>query len=373
MILDHYRSPNRPNISYLVACPKTRQAALINPLVECMSAYEATLANRNLHLVRVFLTDTSDESFATAERLGAGRNALEVFPAATTVSGSGEIENSPYLRPITHSGECSADLGSIRIEVLRDTTGGKGTLMYRTADYTFTSESLLIGDPERFAIATDDGPAVALQLSPQSAHRQTVYNFRKTREGVSIEELLLEDLHTSLIENAFSPKETLVVRAYIELLEENELNHPSAAELGAKIGNIDRSVIHVLVHSIRWKQIELDRLPLVLAGQASKWLRSLKREPEFTSHEEEFLAAYLRLVESRGTPPSGPDIAVELGGERSIQWVRKRAFTIRRKQREFNQPLLILARNKPELSHVPHPVSVIPKRNLYVFNQLPTV
>jgi hypothetical protein len=173
----------------------------------------------------------------------------------------------------------------------------------------------------------------------------------------------MEDLHSSLIENAFSPKETLVARAYIDFLEENELAHPSAAQLGEKIGNIDRSVIHVLVHSIRWKQIDRDRLPLVLSGQASKWLRSLKTEPEFTPHEQEFLCSYLQLVASNGTPPSGPDIVAALTSQRSIQWVRKRAFTVRRKQREFGQPLLILARNKSEAEpRRLQPITIAPQK-----------
>ena len=53
---------------------------------------------------------------------------------------------------------------------------------------------------------------------------------------------------------------------------------------------------------------------------------------------------YLRLVRERSEPPSGPEIAAELGGGRSVQWVRKRAHTIRRKQREFKMPELVLTR-----------------------------
>ena len=48
-------------------------------------------------------------------------------------------------------------------------------------------------------------------------------------------------------------------------------------------------------------------------------------------------------------PPTGPEIVKALGGRRNVQWVRKRAHTIRCKQREFNQPLLLLSRepNRP--------------------------
>jgi hypothetical protein len=111
---------------------------------------------------------------------------------------------------------------------------------------------------------------------------------------------------------------------------------------------VDRTGVHVLVHNIRWKQIDAGRLPLVLAGQTSKWLRGLQTRPEFTAHECEFLGAYLRWMDEHDQPPSGPEIAEILGAGRSVQWVRKRAHTIRRKQREFDMPELILTRKANE-------------------------
>ncbi|MEE3328560.1 MAG: hypothetical protein VX252_14575, partial [Myxococcota bacterium] len=137
---------------------------------------------------------------------------------------------------------------------------------------------------------------------------------------------------------------------YLEFLEDNQFRHPAAAELSSLLGDVDRTAVHVLVHNIRWKQIDLGRLPVVLSGQTSKWLRELQTEPEFTDHEKEFLGAYLRLVERNDRPPSGPDVAGELLGERSVQWIRKRAHTIRRKQKEFNKPVLILSRKMPQPS-----------------------
>ncbi len=138
---------------------------------------------------------------------------------------------------------------------------------------------------------------------------------------------------------------------YVRYLEEHEFGSPSATDLSEKLGNVDRTAVHVLVHNIRWKQIDLDRLPMLLAGQTSKWLRGLQTQPEFTSHEREFLGVYLELVQANTEPPSGPQIAEALGADRSIQWVRKRAHTVRRKQRDFHQPILILARKKNECVH----------------------
>jgi len=369
MIFDHYASQNRQENSYLIGCPKTREAAIVNPLMRSMAAYQATLVGRNLRLTHVLLTKTEPESLASADKLSAIANSARIYPASPPPCSNDQTGLAP--RPDFSLDGARINVGQIQIEPCQNLRGTGSEFVYKVADYTLTSQSLLIGKPETSYIATDTGPAMSQFATAPGAPLKAVQNFRKTRSEASIEQVLLEDLHSSLIENAFSPKETLVVRAYIELLEENALAHPSAAELGAKIGNIDRSVIHVLVHSIRWKQIGLDRLPLVLAGQASKWLRSLKTEPEFTSHEEEFLGAYLKLVTETGAPPSGPDIAAALGSHRSIQWVRKRAFTIRRKQREFGHPLLVLSRNKPEMPQLSRPVRVVPKHNRYAIDHVP--
>jgi hypothetical protein len=377
MILDHYNNPNPNKPSYLIACPKTREAALINPQGECVSAYEETLARRNLRLVQVLLTQENSEVSETAiYKLERGRQNLKVH------SGSSPLQGDPLASSGSEQEQTSGApllaLGQLRIQTLRPAALCSDQVSYRVESYTFTSEKLLVDYPEpaKFCVSDETSLSPAQRFDGEGRSRGKVRNFRTTRENVSIEQMLLEDLHTSLIEDAFSPKETLVVRAYIELLEENEYAHPSAAQLGENIGNIDRSVIHVLVHSIRWKQIDRDRLPLVLAGQASKWLRSLKTEPEFTAHEKEFLCTYLQLVANRGTPPSGPDIVTKLEAPRSIQWVRKRAFTIRRKQQEFGKPLLMLARNKPELEILSQqPVKIAPpvqSHKRILLDQFPT-
>ncbi|MDG2334369.1 MAG: hypothetical protein P8Q97_09125 [Myxococcota bacterium] len=370
MIFDHYTSQNPRETSYLIACPDSREAAIVNPLAGAMAAYQATLVSRELRLTHILLTNLEPEARATAEKLSGMTNSSQIFPSLPTAPLADSQASSLPGRDVNLSDEPIA-IGRLRIEAQPTLAGSESKIVYQVGDYTLTAESLLIGAPETSPIATDNGPAISQFMIPSEPARKPVQNFRKDRLEASIEVILLEDLHSSLIEDAFSPKETLVVRAYIELLEENELAHPSAAELGNKIGNIDRSVIHVLVHSIRWKQIGLDRLPLVLAGQASKWLRSLKTEPEFTSHEEEFLVAYLKLVADTGTPPSGPDIAGALGSRRSIQWVRKRAFTIRRKQREFGCPLLILSRNKPSLPQFSRPVQVMREHAPIAFEHAP--
>ncbi len=370
MILDHYTDPTGSQTSYLIACPKTREAALINPVSGCVADYEHTLGARNLRLVQILTTRADSTNAQAIGQLGEGRAPLNVFPAAEA-----ETHCAANGQPVSQTTDTSLagrliSLGELRVAPSQAPSNSQDDTLYKVGDYTFTSQSLLIAAPPASESGTEHCATAGRLVDRHGEHRR-VLNFRSSRENVAIEQLLLEDLHASLIENAFSPKETLVVRSYIELVEENDSAHPSAAELAEKTGGIDRSVIHVLVHSIRWKQIDAGRLPLVLAGQASKWLRDLKTEPEFTPHEKEFLCAYLRLVARNGNPPSGPEVAEELGSDRSIQWVRKRAFTIRRKQREFDQALLMLARSKPEIAPAPRRVPVAPRRNQFVVDHLP--
>jgi hypothetical protein len=243
-------------------------------------------------------------------------------------------------------------LGNLTIEVIDPVVTGDCEVSYQVYDYVFSPTEVRILNRQ---VQTADERATLSSVAPESDRRimgrpsqpKLINNGRTTREGTPVEMLILEDLHSSLIENAFSPKEARVARTYLEFLEDNNFNHPAASELSAMLKDVDRTAVHVLVHNIRWKQIEQGKLPVVLAGQTSKWLRELQTKPRFTDHEKEFLDAYLKLVERNQRPPSGPDIAQELAGDRSVQWIRKRAHTIRRKQKEFNQPILILSRKNP--------------------------
>ncbi|MCS5635811.1 MAG: hypothetical protein NZ990_04785 [Myxococcota bacterium] len=364
MILDHYSENRGSPTTFLVACPKTREAALINPNYALLEACEATLERRNLRLVHVLLTSPGREAEAAVAELKEGRGRLQVHPQ----SDDSMARISPPACSARPAESSSISLGNLRITALADPRDCE-SVRYRIGNYTFQDGSLRIQRTEQNGVAAT--PPSPWEEPRPARISPTFEKPRIAKDDAAIEQLLLEDLHTSLMENAFSPKETLIVRSYIELLEENDLSHPSAAELAEKIGRVDRGVIHVLVHSIRWKQIDLGRLPLVLAGQASKWLRHLKTEPEFTPHEKEFLCAYLQLVSTTGAPPSGPEVAAKLGAHRSIQWVRKRAFTIRRKQREFDQPLLLLTRNKPETDALPLPARLAARRQNFVPSHAP--
>ncbi len=342
-----FRDTEKGQRSYLIACPMSRQALIIHPSENSVGDYARVLQDRGLELAFTLETHRQLRSFPKLESFRASAGAVRIMPAGPDSWDTSIPGNRDEL--VQPGGKVS--LGKLRIAVIEPPAGFKGDLAYRLGDYTFTLESLLIAYP---GDATSERQSVEFPMREIGSMRTPnagpppVINYRRDRDAIDIHDLLLEDLHSSLIENRFSPKETRLVRTYLEVLETSPSPPPAAADLSRRMENMDSGAIHVVVHGIRWKQIKRSRLPLILAGQASKWLKAYSTEPEFTSHEEEFLQAYLELVSRNGTPPCGPEIQAELGSQRCIQWVRKRAFTIRRKQQEFGLPMLILSRKRCE-------------------------
>jgi hypothetical protein len=344
MIFRHFEDEQTGGHSYLIASRASREAAIVNPSAEAIPRYRAALESLGVRLVCTLRTERNDRCAKAACALEALTGARRFAPA----NAGGHADAASVATP-----GAVIPVGRLRIEVVEPPPGYAGSVAYRVSAYTFAGTSVLI-DFHESAVLPDGEPEALLDQtkpasvpSPRAARARPIENFRASREGVCLERLILEDLHTSLAESRFTPKEERVARTYVRYLEEHDFAHPSAASLAERLGDVDRTAVHVLVHNIRWKQIDLRRLPLVLAGQTSKWLRGLQTHPEFTAHEREFLAAYLRLVSLHGRPPSGPDVAEALGRDRSVQWVRKRAHTIRRKQREFGMPELVLCRKAP--------------------------
>jgi len=345
MIFRHFEDEQNGGHSYLIASRSSREAAIVNPTEGAIERYDETLTELGLRLVQTLRTERNTRCAKAAFALESEYGAQRIAPL-----GAAGHADASGAATIGHT----IPLGELQIEVTSPPPGYSGSVAYRVSHYTFAGTSVLIDFHEAGSERTlEEADAVLDQARPVSApyapeaRTQPIENFRTTREGVCVERLILEDLHTSLAEARFTPKEDRVVRTYIRVMEENDFAHPSATLLAERLGDVDRTAVHVLVHNIRWKQIDLNRLPVVLAGQTSKWLRGLQTKPEFTDHEREFLKVYLRLVGQHDRAPTGPEIAAELGHGRSVQWVRKRAHTIRRKQREFKMPELILSRKSP--------------------------
>jgi len=341
MIFRHFADERIGDHSYLIASPTSRDAAIVNPNFAAIDTYRETLDAFGLRLVCTLRTDRDARCDTAARRLENLFGAARVAPAHA----AGQDEASIVATP----GRV-VSVGEIEVRVIAAPPGYSSDVAYQAAPYTFAGTSVLVDRMD--GLRQPDGEPEAVSHDPRSAAAggaadaccRQLEKHRASASDIRIEQAILLDLRTSLDESRFSPREARVVEAYIRAMEERGFEPPSAAEIAELFPGIDRSAVHLLVHNIRWKQIDLGRLPLLLAGQTSKWLRGLQTRPDFTSHEREFLQAYFRLLEEQKRPPSGPEIAETLGEGRSVQWVRKRAHTIRRKQREFEMPELILAR-----------------------------
>ena len=351
MIFRHFADERTGGHSYLIASPTRREAALVNPDASRTHDYHQVLDELDLKLVRTLCTD------ATGPRAEAAAEVERRLMAAGAA-----VVRSVDRTALPSAGE-RLEIGDLRIEVVTPPRGHAGDVAYTVGPYTFAGSSVLIDWPGD-EVTSEEPPEALFDASRPPTVAPTaipgpcpIENHRASREGVCLERLILEDLHTSLAETRFTPKEARIVAHYVRMMEEGGFSPPSAAALSECLGDVDRTAVHVIIHNVRWKQIDLGRLPLVLAGQTSKWLRGLQTRPEFTSHEREFLAAYFALIEDLGHPPSGPDIVERLGRHRSVQWVRKRAHTIRRKQREFDMPELVLSRKPSAVPETSRPAT----------------
>jgi hypothetical protein len=373
MIFRHFADSRTGGHSYLIASSTTRQAAIVNPSIDALSQYTKVIDELGLQLVATFLTDAEEARAAGVQAL-LGRYGGQAFaPAARPGSFDGF--------QVAQAGQ-SFSLGDIRVDFVAPPPGGAGRVAYQVPGYTFVGTSLTMDAAGIPAVnprgdqptCSSTGPSV----SPKRVGDPRLANLAQDRSSIGaipIERLIMEDLQASLAESVLTPKEARVAEVYIETMKERGLKAPSAAEMATRLPDVDRTALHVIVHNIRWKQIDLGRLPLQLEGQTSKWLRGLQTKPEFTSHEQEFLRAYFQLLQQRNRPPSGPEISETLGTNRSVQWVRKRAHTIRGKQREFKMPELILARKNHEKSeeegNVDHKALPSPFRGRFDFEMRP--
>lgn len=348
MIFRHFADSRTGGHSYLFASKTTRKAAIVNPRIDALEDYQTAIRELDLDLVATLLTHTDQRLSAGSAALG-DRYGARLWTPDAQAFGQGPIE-------VARPGQ-SVMVGDLVVHVIQPPSGAVGQIAYRVSGYTFQGNTMILDaasgspDPSRThetpwrTTAATDGPNRSADPRLESIARE-----REAIGSVPIEQLIIEDLSTSLAEDVLTPKEARVAQIYIQTMRSRGLKPPSAAEMAELMPEVDRTALHVIVHNIRWKQIDLGRLPLQLNGQTSKWLRGLQTKPEFTSHEREFMRAYFQLLQHAHRPPSGPEISKALGAHRSVQWVRKRAHTIRRKQREFNMPELILARKSHEKS-----------------------
>ncbi len=335
--------------AYVVACSETRRAAVIDPHEDVVDQVIQTIDDLDLHLTHTLETSHDPVLRAGALKLRAGLGARRVAPRVMDDAAEGPVD-------IEAKPEDGVRVGELFVVFVEPPSSAAGAIAYRIDDYLFSGLAVVI-DLNRTPDASNQGAEDIIEcvreglgLRGCDEEGRHIRHFRQNPQPVPLANLVTDALRTAVDDRLLTPKETRVAEVYLELMGQSGGAFPSAEEIAEVLGDVDRTGVHVLVHNIRWKQIEARQLPLVLKGQMSKWLRGIQTEPEWTSHEREFLTAYLDLVERNEQPPTGPEIVRALGDHRNVQWVRKRAHTIRCKQREFNQPLLLLSRepNRPK-------------------------
>lgn len=341
--------------AYVVACERTRQAAVIDPHEGVADQVLRVIDDLDLQLTFTLETRHEPALREGALQLRAGLGARRVAPRVSQDAAQGPVD-------LEAKSEDGLRLGDLFVAFVEQPNGAVREIAYRIDDYLFSGLAVVI-DLKRSAGASrqnEQGLAPradeivecvreGLGLKGVDPEAGRMRQFRQSPQPVPLVHLVMGSLREAVERRLLTPKETRVAEAYLELVGADTDRFPSAEDVASVMRDVDRTGVHVLVHNIRWKQIEARQLPMVLKGQMSKWLRGIQTEPEWTAHEREFLATYLELVERHGAPPTGPEIVAALPNDRNVQWVRKRAHTIRGKQREFNQPLLLLSRepNRP--------------------------
>lgn len=135
MIFRQLFEPVSSTFTYLLADPETREALLIDPVVEALETYTALLGTLDLKLVYTL------ETHVHADHVTAGAALRERFGSKTVVHADG---GAPCADVLVRHGD-HVRVGGITVEV-RETPGHTdGCLAYVAGDRVFTGDTLLIG------------------------------------------------------------------------------------------------------------------------------------------------------------------------------------------------------------------------------------
>lgn len=127
------RSSN--TLSYLLACPQSRAALMIDPVLDDLALYLGVLDEMGWRLEMVLETHLHVDHLTAA-------GALRQVTGALVACGDPQIEGADRR---LLQGE-SLELGSLRVEVIATPGHTPYCLSYQCADRLFTGDCLLIGD-----------------------------------------------------------------------------------------------------------------------------------------------------------------------------------------------------------------------------------
>ncbi len=309
MIVQSFYNKRLRRYAHLVVCPETGAAAVIDPVSEDADAYAEAARSSEARLAFALQTAARPADPAALRTLEDRFGTVTRAPA--------RHPRQPDNTGLVAVGD-AFELGALPVRVVSNTPPAGPDVAYRIDDTLFTGWTLVKGDLSREA-----GPIDADELIARARN----------------------DLGALVSARKLTRKETALAENYLTLLEELG-RPPSARELANVEAGLDRGAVHVLIHGMRRKQVALGQVPILLHGQMHKWLKGLQGEPEYTAHERRFLAEYLGFVEEHGRVPTGPEIKTRLPEGTTIQWVRKRVHTIRRKQAAFGRAPILMGRER---------------------------
>jgi len=293
--------------AHLVVCADTGAACVIDPVSEDLDLYASATEQSNARLTLALQTAARSNDPAA---LGAAHDRF-----GTESKAPASLLPQPEGSEIVRVGD-SFKVRALEVAVVANTPPAGPDVAYRAGDTLFTGWALVRG-----GVTGDDGPIDGDELVARAKR----------------------DLDALLAAHKLTGKEAELAEVYLALLDRLG-RPPSARELADEHPRLDRGAVHVLIHGMRRKQVALGQVPVLLHGQMHKWLKGLRGDPDYTSHERRFLSVYLAFVAETNHAPTGPELLDQLPEGTSIQWVRKRIHTIRRKQAAFGRVPLQMER-----------------------------
>jgi glyoxylase-like metal-dependent hydrolase (beta-lactamase superfamily II) len=136
--------------SYLVGCPDTRAAALIDPEIRQIDRYLASVARDGLRIRYLIDTHTHADHFSATHELGARLGVPVVMHP---------LSPAPFATLRVYDGDLLA-LGSLRLEFIHTPGHTRDSLCIRVADRLFTGDTLLVGGTGRTDLPTGNPDAL---------------------------------------------------------------------------------------------------------------------------------------------------------------------------------------------------------------------
>lgn len=133
-------------LSYLVGCPDTLGAVLIDPEISQIDRYKALAARDGLHIRYIIDTHTHADHFSAARQLG------EIFGAPTVMH---PASPTPYAR-LRLDDDDMLLVGNLRVRILHTPGHTRNSICVAVEDRVFTGDTLLIGGTGRTDLPSGD-------------------------------------------------------------------------------------------------------------------------------------------------------------------------------------------------------------------------